>query len=137
MRNLFDIGFGWVAASITYLFGGWTGVLNVLILFMVLDYVSGLAVAAFFQASNKSPSGGLSSKAGFQGLLKKVFTLVIIVVAYKVDTLVKAEGVIYMAVQYGYIANEGISILENLGSMGIPLPERLIDALDVLKNGGD
>jgi len=132
-----DAVYGIVASIITYLIGGWNGIIGTLVLFMILDYITGIVVAAFFHTSSKTESGGLSSKAGFVGLVKKIAIMIIVVVAYHVDTIMQLNGILLMATEYGFIANEGISILENISKMGIKLPAKLVAALDVLSKKED
>jgi toxin secretion/phage lysis holin len=115
-----------------YVFGGWTLILQTLVFFMAVDYCTGV-IAACFRKSKKSRSGGLSSKAGFKGLLKKVFILVIAAVAYRIDKLIGAEGLVYNAALLFYISNEAISIIENVSVLGLPVPAKLINVIDSLK----
>ena len=106
--------------------------LRVLIIFMAIDYISGLIVAGVFKNSTKTETGALQSKAGWKGLCRKGMTLAIVVVASHLDQLT-GMGFIRDAVIIGYIANEGISILENAGLMGLPVGKILTDAIDILK----
>lgn len=137
MKLEFNIITGVLASAITYLFGGWSGALSTLILFMILDYVTGVIVAGIFHKSNKTDSGSLSSIAGFKGLFKKLAILIAVVVANHIDGIMGLNSVLLNAVIYGFIANEGLSILENLGAMGIQLPDKLVKALDTLINKED
>lgn len=132
MKFNFNLAAGVIASAVTYLFGGWTGVLSTLILFMILDYVTGIVVAAFFHKSNKTESGSLSSVAGYKGLFKKIGILIAVAIANHVDILMGVNGVLLNAIIYGFIANEGLSILENIGNMGVKLPDKLVKALDTL-----
>ena len=103
---------------------------------MAIDYFTGVIVALVFHRSPKSDSGGLNSSVGFKGLLRKIAVLLIVVVANQVDILI---GTTYVrdAVVIGFCANEIISVLENAGLMGIPIPSVLLKAIDVLKNKGE
>ena len=122
---------GVVGSVIAAAFGGWDEALVTLIIFMVIDYFSGLVVAGFFHKSNKTESGGLESRAGWKGLCRKCVTLLFVLIAYRLDL---AIGVDYIrnAVIIGFMANELISIVENAGLMGIPLPGVIQNAIEVL-----
>ena len=112
-------------------FGGWDTGLITLLIFMGIDYFSGLVVAGVFHKSNKTESGALESKAGWKGLCRKCMTLLFVLIAYRLDL---AIGVDYIrnAVIIGFMANELISIVENAGLMGLPLPDAINKAIDVL-----
>ena len=116
--------------------GGWDASLQVLIALMVADYITGVLVAAVWQRSSKSETGALDSKAGFKGILKKGMILVLVWLGVLQD---RATGANYIrtAVVLFFIGNEGISLLENLGLMGVPYPAFLKKALEALKEDGD
>lgn len=122
---------GVAGSTIAAAFGGWDEALVTLIIFMVIDYLSGLAVAGIFHKSNKSENGALESRAGWKGLCRKCVTLLFVLIAYRLDL---AIGVDYIrnAVIIGFMANELISIVENAGLMGIPLPGVIQNAIEVL-----
>lgn len=122
---------GVTGSAIAAAFGGWDEALVTLIIFMVIDYLSGLAVAGIFHKSNKSENGALESRAGWKGLCRKCVTLLFVLIAYRLDL---AIGVDYIrnAVIIGFMANELISIVENAGLMGIPLPGVIQNAIEVL-----
>lgn len=124
---------GMVGSVIAAAFGGWDQALITLIIFMVIDYISGLAVAGIFHNSKKSENGTLESRAGWKGLCRKCVTLLFVLIAYRLDL---AIGVNYIrnAVIIGFMANELISIVENAGLMGIPLPGVIQNAIEVLTN---
>lgn len=127
---------GVIGGMIASAFGGWDAALTTLVLFMVIDYISGLIVAGVFHASRKTESGTLESRAGWKGLCRKGMTLLFVLIAYRLDL---AIGVSYIrdTVIIGFIANELISIVENAGLMGIPLPSVITKAIDVLTKKGD
>lgn len=133
MKNLICTCMGTVGAAIADLFGGWNASLTTLIIFMIIDYVSGLIVAGVFKASTKTESGALESNAGWKGLFKKGMTLLLVLIAYRLDLAI-GTNYIRDAVCIGFIANESISIIENAGLMGIPIPAAVTKAIDVLKN---
>ena len=131
MKEGLCTGIGVVGGFIASLFGGWDAALITLLMFMVIDYVSGLIVAGVFHNSNKTETGTLESKAGWKGLCRKCMTLLFVLIAYRLDL---ALGVTYIrdAVIIGFMANELISIVENAGLMGLPLPAVITKAIDVL-----
>ena len=102
-----------------------------LIIFMVVDYITGLIVAGVFKNSTKTESGALESRAGWKGLCRKGVTLLIVLVSYRLDILI-GTSYIRDAVIIGFCANEAISIIENAGLMGIPLPAVISKAIDLL-----
>lgn len=124
-------GIGVIGSIIASSFGGWDTGLITLLIFMGIDYFSGLVVAGVFHKSNKTESGALESKAGWKGLCRKCMTLLFVLIAYRLDL---AIGVDYIrnAVIIGFMANELISIVENAGLMGLPLPDAINKAIDVL-----
>lgn len=127
---------GAIGAAFTTLFGGWTAGMTTLVLFMAIDYISGLIVAGVFRNSNKSESGALESKAGWKGLARKCMTLFFVLIAYRLDLLLNTNY-IRDAVVIGFCANELISIVENAGLMGLPLPNVVVKAIEVLKTRAD
>lgn len=131
MKERLCTGIGVVGGFIASLFGGWDAALITLLMFMVIDYISGLIVAGVFHNSNKTETGTLESKAGWKGLCRKCMTLLFVLIAYRLDL---ALGVAYIrdAVIIGFMANELISIVENAGLMGLPLPAVITKAIDVL-----
>ena len=130
---------GVIGAAIAEALGGWDNAVITLIAFMAIDFVMGLICALVFGKSNKSANGSLSSSACWKGLIKKVCTLLIVVVAQRIDILTSSEY-IRNAVVIAFCVSELISICENAGLMGI-LPEGvqkiLNKAIDVLKNKND
>lgn len=111
--------------------GGWDMPLQVLVAFLAADYLTGLLVAGLFHRSSKTPGGRLSSAAGFRGILKKCAALLLVFLAVLLDQA--TGGFARSAVCFFFIANEGLSILENLGRMGVPYPAFLRDMLEVLR----
>ena len=132
MKQTFCAIWGLIGSAIASLFGGWVAGLTTLLIFMAIDYVSGLVVAGVFHTSNKTNSGSLESRAGWKGLCRKCMTLLFVLVAYRLD-LVIGTNYIRDAVIIAFIANETISLVENAGLMGIPLPAVIIKAIDVLQ----
>lgn len=113
-------------------FGGWDAALITLVIFMGIDYFTGLIVAGVFHNSNKTENGSLESLAGWKGLCRKGVTLLIVLVGCRLD-LVMGSNFIRDAVVIAFIANETISIVENAGLMGVPIPSVIVKAIEVLK----
>ena len=125
-------GVGVVCGFVTTLLGGWDAALATLLLFMLMDWVTGgILLPAVFKKSPKSKNGALESRAGWKGLCRKGMMLLIVLVAVRLDLLM---GTDYLrdAVCIAFIANEALSIVENAGLMGVPLPEMLRNAIDIL-----
>lgn len=123
---------GVIGSCIAYLFGGFDNAIITLLIFMVIDYVTGLIVAGVFHNSKKTETGALESKAGWKGLCKKGVTLLIVVIANRLD-LQLGSNYIRDAVCIGFMVNELISIIENTGLMGIKLPGVITKAIEILK----
>lgn len=126
-------GIGVVGGFIASLFGGWDAALTTLIIFMGIDYVTGLIVAGVFNNSTKSENGALESRAGWKGLCRKGVTLLIVLIACRLDMVIGSSFMRDAAV-VAFIANELISIVENAGLMGIPVPAVIKKAIDILKS---
>ena len=129
-------GVACVGAAIASLFGGWTGAMTTLVILMLIDYVTGIIVAGVFHNSPKCSGGALSSAVGFKGICRKFVILLIVVVACRVDLLLETT-IIRDATCIGFCANELVSITENAGLMGIPLPRKLVEAIEVLRGDND
>lgn len=127
---------GCIGSAIAGIFGGWSTGLTTLLIFMAIDYITGLVVAGVFHASPKSTSGALESRAGWKGLVRKGMTLLIVLIACRLDMLI---GVNYIrdAVVIAFVVNETLSIIENAGLMGIHIPPVLTKAIEMLKNESD
>lgn len=133
MKSGFMTVVGMVGGVIASLFGGWDAALVTLMIFMGIDYVTGLIVAGVFHNSEKTENGALESRAGWKGLCRKGVTLLAVLVACRLD-LVMGSNFIRDAVVIAFIANETISIIENAGLMGIPIPAAIMRAIEILKN---
>ena len=127
---------GAIGGFVAMAFGGWSEALITLIVFMAVDYVTGLAVAGIFKKSKKSENGALESRAGFKGLCRKGVALLIVLVAVRLDIIMHTTY-IKDAVIIAFVANESISIIENAGLMGIPVPGIIAGAIDVLRNDSE
>ena len=124
---------GAIGSFIAGCFGGWDASIITLLIFMAVDYISGLIVAGIFHKSKKTESGTLESRAGWKGLIKKGMTLVIVICANRLDIQL---GTTYIrdAVCIAFISNELLSLIENAGLMGVPIPSIITKAIDILNN---
>ena len=136
MKNGLCTIVGTVGGFIASLFGGWDTALATLLIFMAVDYATGLIVAGVFHKSQKTESGALESRAGWKGLCRKGTSLLVVLVAYRLD-LVIGSNFVKDATIIAFIANETISIIENAGLMGAPIPAVIVKAIDVLKQKAD
>ena len=130
MKNEICAAIGIVGGAIASLLGGWDTALQTLIIFMAIDYITGLMCAV---ADRK-----LSSAVGFKGICKKVLIILLVGVAHIVDLHVVGTGsALRSAVVCFYLSNEGVSLLENTAHLGLPIPEKLKDILSQLHNRND
>jgi len=123
---------GVVGSAIASLFGGWDAGLMTLIIFMAIDYFSGLIVAGVFKNSGKTETGALESRAGFKGLCRKGMMLLFVLIGYRLDIMI-GKDYIRDAMIIGFATNEMISIVENAGLMGVKLPPIVVSAIDLLQ----
>lgn len=126
-----------VAGAVAGIFGEWNALLTILAVCMLLDYISGLIVAALGKSS-KTEGGGIDSNAGFIGLAKKALIMLIVLLATVLDKALGTDRMVFQtAAACFYIANEGISIIENAGKIGVPVPGALRKALEQLRDKND
>lgn len=123
---------GIIGGAISTAFGGWNAGMTTLLIFMGIDYLTGLIVAGVFHKSEKTDNGTLESRAGWKGLCRKGVTLLIVLIAARLDVVLNTTF-IRDAVVIAYLANETISIIENAGLMGVPIPAMLQKAIEVLQ----
>lgn len=114
-----------VGAIVGYIFGEWSVLLQILLAFVIIDYVSGLLASGV--------EGKLSSKVGFKGIAKKLMIFVLVAVGHFVDKAIGDGSMVQNAIIFFYLGNELLSILENAGRTGLPVPEQIKNAVDVLK----
>lgn len=136
MKTTICATLGVVGSFIASLFGGWDAALVTLLIFMGVDYVTGLIVAGVFHTSPKTENGALESRAGWKGLCRKGVTLLVVLVACRLD-MVMGSNFIRDAAIIAFIANETISIIENAGLMGVPIPAVVVKAIEVLKENAE
>ena len=125
-----------VAGAVAGLFGEWNTMLTILVVMMTVDYVSGWIVA-WCGKSPKTEGGGLSSKVGFIGLARKGFIMLLVLVATLLDRAIGDGSVFQTSLVLYYIANEGLSVLENAALLGVPFPEKMRRALETLREKED
>ena len=129
MKNIFSFICSGISTIFIYVFGGLDVALQCLLIAIVLDYVSGIIKA--YEART------LSSRIGFRGIIKKVGLLAIVALGVVIDRLTGNSGDIRTLIIYYFVANEGLSIIENLASAGVPIPAIIAKALKILKDKGE
>ena len=132
MKETFCTAFGMLGAALAAAFGGWDAAMTALVVCISVDYISGSIVALVFHASRKSETGAYNSAYGLKGLCKKGLMLLFVLVAVQIDRLLGSDYV-RDAVCIGFCANEILSIIENLGLAGIPMPQAIVKALEQLQ----
>lgn len=132
MKDGICTAIGIVGSTIASFFGGFDAALTTLLIFMGVDYATGLIVAGVFHKSEKTENGALESRAGWKGLCRKGVSLLVVLVACRLD-MIMGSNFIRDATVIAFIANETISIIENAGLMGVPIPSVITKAIEVLK----
>lgn len=127
---------GLSGSIISYFIGDMTPALYALLMFMCIDYLTGVINAIVFHKSNKTTSGTYDSKIGFKGLIRKCGIILMIIIAFQLD---KILGFNYVkdGVTFAFLFNELVSIIENLGLMGVKIPNIIKNVLEVLKQKGE
>jgi toxin secretion/phage lysis holin len=116
-------------AAVGWLYGGWDPLLQVLLTFSVIDYGTGLLASGV--------EGKLSSKVGFKGIAKKVMIFLLVAAGHLVDVVIGKGSMIQDAITFFYLGNELLSILENAGRTGLPVPTQIKNAVQILKGKGE
>lgn len=129
MKHLINDIASVILTTFVYLLGGFDIALQSLLIVMIIDYLTGIASAIY----NKN----LSSKIGLKGILKKFCYLCVVALSVVIDNLTGQSGLIRSLVIYFFVANDGLSIIENMAEMNVKLPEKLIDALEQIKKKGE
>lgn len=129
MRHFINNAISVVLTTFVYLVGGIDVAMKSLLIVIVIDYITGVMSAIY----NKE----LNSTIGLKGILKKFSYLIIVSLSVILDRIVGDTGAIRTLVIYFFVANDGISIVENIGKMGVPLPKKLTEVLEQLRNKGD
>ncbi|MCK0471387.1 holin family protein [Halalkalibacter sp. APA_J-10(15)] len=130
MESLFKWAVAFIATAISFLYGEWTMLLQILLALVIIDYVSGILAAGM--------SGQVSSRVGLMGIARKIFIFVMVAVSHQVDKILlevglETESLIMTASIVFYLVNELISITENAGRMDLPVPKKLKQAIEILK----
>jgi toxin secretion/phage lysis holin len=120
---------GVAGAIASYMFGGWSAVLELLLILTVLDYLSGMAAATIEQK--------LNSATGFKGIIKKITIFAIVFVCHKLDAALELDNWLMNVAAFFYISNECLSLIENAGRIGVPVPDQLTKAVEALKDRGN
>jgi toxin secretion/phage lysis holin len=133
IKNLILLVIAAVGAGLAKALGGWDSAMSTLIIIMAADYITGIMIAAVWQRSPKSEGGALESRAGFKGLCRKMLILISVLIAHQLDVSLHSPGLIRTAVILFFIGNEGLSVVENMGLMGVPLPDIVRKSFEQLK----
>ena len=133
MKETLCTVFGLLGSALCWAFGGWDAGLSALVICMSVDYISGSLVALVFHNSRKSETGSYNSAYGLKGLCKKCLMLLFVIVAVQADRLLGGDFV-RDAVCIGFATNEILSIVENLGLAGVPMPQAVVKALEQLQD---
>lgn len=129
MKYTVNLICGTCLSGLAYVLGGWDSALQTLVLVMALDYLTGVCKAV--------KQKKLNSRTGLLGILKKFGYLIIVALAVVLDHLIGNTGAVRTLIVYFFVANDGLSILENWGSIGLPLPKKLFELLEQLKHEND
>lgn len=130
-------GLAAVGAVIDQALGGWDTMLQTLATVMAIDYALGIVLALVWKNSNKTPDGSFESRASIKGLFRKCGILLCVLVAARLDALFGVQGYVRNTVIFFFLANEGLSVVENLGLMGLPMPDMLKNAFLELRKKGE
>lgn len=125
---IYKFGATGAGSVVGYLFGGWSLLLQVLLVFVIIDYLSGLLASGV--------EGKLSSKVGFKGIAKKIMIFCLVAVGHLIDKALGDGSMIQNAIIFFYLGNELLSIVENAGRTGLKVPEQLKNAVAVLQGKG-
>ena len=133
MKTAFLSVVGMIGGAIAGLFGGWSAGMTTLVILMGVDVLTGFLAAAVFHNSDKTENGRAESRTMEKGLIRKLCVVLLIIVASRLDLVLGTE-IVRDAAVIGFCVNECLSIVENVGLMGVPLPKVLVDAIAVLKD---
>lgn len=126
-----------VSGAIAGLYGGWSATLTILVVMMAADFITGL-ILGWQCKSDKTETGGLSSQAGFVGIMRKGVIMLIVLVATLLDKAIGNSAKLFQqATVFYYIANEGLSILENADQIGVKTPKFIHDRLEIMRKEHD
>ena len=120
-------------SAVANLLGGWDAALQTLCIMMAADYLTGVVCALVWKKSPKTTDGAYESKASIKGLFRKAGILLAVMVAYQLDALSGTDFIRTSTILF-FTANDGLSVLENLGLMGLPIPQAVKNAFEVLRD---
>ena len=129
-------GIAAIGTIIAEALGGWDAGLKTLVIFMAIDYCTGILCALVWKKSPKTETGAFESKASLKGLIRKCAVLILVYIGALLDELTE-QTIVRTAVIMFFIANDGFSIIENLGIMGVPMPEIVKNAFELLRDQKD
>lgn len=135
-QNILVTFSGLVGGAVVGLFGGWSSIHTTLFAFCCVDFITGLIVATVFKNSPKTETGGVKSSKMAEGLFRKVMIFVLVAVGHRIDLLFESDYIM-AGICIAFIVNELISIIENAGLMGLPIPKVLKKAIDILESKKD
>lgn len=136
VKNFVSVITGVIGSLCVKYLGGYDMLLDSLLMFMVIDYITGIYVAGVLHKSPKTTSGGLNSSKGYQGLVKKIFVIVLVAIMYRLDLLFNIDYLRNGTI-IAFMFQEGISIIENIGIAGVKVPEIVKKGIDLLNKGVD
>ncbi|MBQ3426484.1 MAG: phage holin family protein [Clostridia bacterium] len=136
IKSLFCFIFGLIGSFFAIAFGGWSSGLTTLIIFLAADYITGLIVAGVFQNSTHTNNGGLESRTALKGIFRKFAIIFVVALSNRLDILLHCDYIMNACI-IAFISSELISLVENLGLMGIPIPSAITKAISVLKEKED
>ena len=136
IKNVILIILSAAGSFLAEILGGWDAYLKALVIFMVIDYITGILVAIIFHKSDKTKNGGASSKECYKGIIKKMCILALVGLSVSIDSISRTSYV-RSATIFFFLGNEGLSILENVGLMGMKYPKFIKKALEVIMEKGE
>lgn len=136
--NFLSVSFAALGGIFAVIFGGVDKLFIMLLTFMAIDYITGVLLAAVWKKSPKTETGALNSSVGFKGICKKVVNLILLIIAVMLDEVIDDKNLVFRtATIFALSANELVSILENIGGMGVKIPAVLVNAIDILNKKGE
>lgn len=135
-KHVFNFLTGLLSTFVIHHLGGWDFALQTLVMFIVIDYITGMYVAGVLHKSPKTKTGGLSSKQGFHGIVNKIMILVFVAIMYRLDLFFNIDYLRNGTI-VAYCVNELISIIENAGLMGVEVPDIIKKGIDLLNREVD
>ncbi|MDX8359203.1 MULTISPECIES: phage holin family protein [Bacillaceae] len=125
-KYIFIVAFSFLCSTVTFLFGGWDKLMVILLVFVIIDYVTGMISATI--------EGSLSSRIGFKGIMQKIFIFALVAIAHLIDLILGEYHFLRDTTIFFYLSNELLSIIENAGRAGVPVPKVLTRAIKLLRD---